>query len=321
VSYPYKALIDTLLEEDTEYLLSSGKTEMFYKDTSGYMDSTDVGETGSNFGLVDRFLRTRGGKTAQLSGVLRSDFMDIRSYLPNGIPLTVKLYPAQSSFSLMSPNTGERYLVDITDCKLLVQYIEPTSQLLLAHNEMLDRGPAYFPFWKSNLRCFTIPSGMTTWGVDGLFSDRIPEVLIVGLVSTSAYTGSLSKNPFNFHHYTLNYLGFYIEGNPVNSTVLQPDFENEHYVNEYLTLFDEKEKPGQGNIIKWGDYAGGYALYKFKVLESAQRAFAKATSGGRAGHSRLSLRFDTPLPESIMVVCYARFRSVLQVDKAKNVFL
>jgi hypothetical protein len=322
VSYPYKAIMDTFLEEETEYLLSNGKTEMFYKDTAGDMDSVVVDESGSNFGLVERFLRTTGGKTAQLSGVLRSDFMSIRSYLPNGISLGVKLYPAQSTFSLMSPNTSKRYSVDIVDCKLMVQYIEPSNQLLLTHNEMMERGPAYFPFWKSNVRCFTIPSGMTTWGIDGIFSDKIPETLIVGLISTSAYTGNLAKNPFNFHHYGVNFLGFYIEGSPVNSSVLQPDFENEHYVNEYLSLFDEKERPGQGNIISWNDYRGGYALYKFKVLEATQRAFAKVSSvTGRAGHSRLSLQFNSPLPEAVMVICYGRFRSVLQVDKSRNVFL
>jgi hypothetical protein len=321
VSYAYKSIIDTLLEEDTEYLLSNGKAEMFYKDIAGQMDDVVVSPSGTNFGLVDRYMRTQGGKEAQLSGVLHCDLMGIRSYLPNGIPLGLKLYPSQSSFSLMSSNDSTRYSIDVTDCKLLVQFIEPTSQLLLAHNELLERGPAYFPFWKSNIRGFSIPSGMTTWGIDGLFSDRIPETLIVTLVSTAAFTGSYSKNPFNFQHFGLNFLGFYIEGSPVNSTVLQPDFDNDHYVNEYLSLFNTKDQPGQGHIISWGDYSNGYAIYKFNVLESAQRAFADATSSGRAGQSRLTMRFESPLPESVMCICYARFRNLLQIDKARNVFL
>ena len=268
-----------------------------------------------------RYRRTKGSRVVQLSGVRHADLMGIRSYIPNGISLGLKLYPSASEFCLMSPNTSTRYLVDITDCRLLVQYVEPTKQLLVEHNEMLTKGPALLPFWRSNVRCFTIPANMTTWGVDGIFSDQIPDTLTVGLVSTASYTGKLDKNPFNFQNFALSFLGFYVEGAPVNSTVLQPDFENDLYTEEYLSLFDEKNTPGRGSLIEWEDYKLGYALYRFRVMESVQRAYAKASACGRAGQSRLSLRFDEPLPESVMVICYARFKAVLKIDKGRNVSL
>ena len=249
VNYPMKSIMDTLLEETDDYLKSAGRTEMFYKDERGFMDSVVVDGQGTNFGLVHRYRRTKGSRVVQLSGVLHADLMGIRSYIPNGISLGLKLYPSASEFCLMSPNTSTRYLVDITDCRLLVQYVEPTKQLLVEHNEMLTKGPALLPFWRSNVRCFTIPANMTTWGVDGIFSDQIPDTLTVGLVSTASYTGKLDKNPFNFQNFALSFLGFYVEGAPVNSTVLQPDFENDLYTEEYLSLFDEKNTPGRGLLM------------------------------------------------------------------------
>jgi hypothetical protein len=162
---------------------------------------------------------------------------------------------------------------------------------------------------------------MTTWGVDGIFSDQIPDTVSIGLVGTAAYTGKLDRNPFHFKHYDLSFLGFYIEGTPINSIVFQPNFDDDLYADEYLSIFYEKNRPGRGSIIDWEDYKNGYSLYRFRIMESVQRAFAKATSCGRAGQSRLSLRFEQPLPESVMVVCYARFKCMLKIDKSRNVFL
>jgi hypothetical protein len=321
ITFPYKSIIDTLLEEDTEYLKSSGKTEMFYKDLAGFMDETAVTGDGGNFGLVERFKRTKGGSVVQLSGVLHADLMGITSYLPNGISLGLKLYPSMDEFCLMSGNTEKKFHVEILECKLLVQYIEPTKQLMNEHNDMLSKRPAYFPFRRSNVRCFTIPGNMTTWGVDGIFSDQIPDILTVGLVSAGAFTGKINENPYNFKNFNLSFLGFYVEGSSVNSTVHQPKFSDDLYVNEYLSLFDEKNSPGRGSIIEWDDYKNGYALYRFRVMESTQRAFAKATSCGRAGQSRLIFRFDKALPDSVIAICYARFKCVLKVDKDRNVFL
>ena len=79
--------------------------------------------------------------------------------------------------------------------------------------------------------------------------------------------------------------------------------------------------PRRGSIIDWEDYKDGYALYRFRIMESVQRAFANATVCGRAGQSRLSHRFERALPESVMVVCYARFKAVLKIDKNKKVYL
>jgi ribonucleoside-diphosphate reductase beta chain len=320
VCYPYKAIFDTLLENDTEYLQSTAMTELFYKDTAGYMDEVDPDSTGYNVGLIKRGLRTKEGKVVQLSGVLHTDLMGIKSYLPTGVDLNIKLYPTISSFTLMS-EVDKRYSIEITECSMLVQYIEPTKQLLLAHDELLAKGPALFPFWRTNFRTSSIPAHMTTWGVDGIFSDEIPETMIIALVDAGAFTGRYNKNPFNFRHYNLSYISFYVEGTPVNGNEFRPDFSNAHYVNEYLSIFNEKVNPGKGSIINWDDYPQGYTLYSFNIRETANKVKNQRISCGRAGQSSLKFRFEEPLPEPVMLICYAKFKSVLKIDQKRHVFL
>jgi hypothetical protein len=247
--------------------------------------------------------------------------MSINSYIPNGIDLKFKLYPSTSQFALMTTEPAKRYSVEITECNMLVQYIEPTKQLLLAHSELLSKGPALFPFWRTNFRTSSIPANMTTWGVDGIFSDEIPETLIVALVDASAFTGAYGKNPFNFQNYRLSYLSFYVEGSPVNGNEFRPDFDNDHYVNEYLSIFNEKAHPGRGSIINWRDYPQGYTLYRFNVREASASARNARIKCGRAGQSSLKFRFEEPLKESVILICYAQFKSILKIDQDRNVYL
>ena len=41
----------------------------------------------------------------------------------------------------------------------------------------------------------------------------------------------------------------------------------------------------------------------------------------RKGHTRLSVRFATGLPEAVTLIAYAKFPSVVKIDHARNAIL
>lgn len=314
--YAYKAIFDKLLFCSKVELETSKQSEGFFKDTAGNMESTNMAQ--SNVGLFHRYNLTAKGKIAQFEGYLNLDVMGIQKFIPNGIGMQVKLFPNQNAFCLMSGEEDADYVVDVTELALKVQYIEPTNNLIIGHAEAFNNSLAIFPYMKSVLKNFTIPLGVQTWSIDTLYVNEIPDTLIVGMVDSKAYTGDYALNPFNFQHFNLTNLTFYIEGHPLNTCSFSPDFANKHYTNEYLALFD-KGVGGQGigaDIIPYEDFAKGYAIFKINIAEGLKKNF---TSLSQRGQTRLKFRFSDPLEQAVTVICYGQVSSIIQIDKAKNV--
>ena len=289
---------------------------MFYKDTAGYMDSTDA-LGASNAGLAKRWGFTAEGKTCMIEGNLKMDLFGISNFIINGVNLNVKLYPSKSSFGLMSSD-GKNYVIDITDANLKVCYIQPSNSLIIGHSEALERTPAIYPFIRSTLKSNTITQGVQNWSIDQMFSDNIPNVLYIVMVTSESFNGDYEKNPFNFQHFDLDFLCLYIEGVPVNQQAFLPNFEKDQFTSEYRSLFENNKNTELGSIIKYGDYKVGYTIYKINISGGIQHDYV---SLGRRGQTRLTMRFSKPLPEPITVICYGQFPHFLQIDKARNIIV
>ena len=314
--YPYKAIIDALCSQTSTELESKFGSELFYKDTPGYMDSTDTAGV-SNAGLAKRWGFTSEGKNCMIEGVLKMDIFGISNFIINGVNLNIQLYPSKSSFSLMSSDE-KNYVIDITDANLKVCYIQPSNPLIIGHSEALERTPAIYPFIKSTLKSHTIASGVQNWSIDQMFSDNIPNVLYIVMVTSESFNGNYKKNPFHFQHFNLDFLCLYIEGTPVNQQAFLPNFDKDQFTNEYRALFENNKNTEIGNIIKYSDFKLGYTIYKINISNGIQHDY---DSLKRQGQTRLSLRFTTPLTSAITVICYGQSPHVLQIYKARNIIV
>ena len=255
------------------------------------------------------------GEICHLEGVISHDLMSIHQFIPNGVSLQITLHPNKADFCLMSKKSN-RYAFEIHDIVLKVQFIEPSPSLLLGHAEAFKKSPAVFPFVKSMLKSFTIPKGVQNWSIDTLFANSIPDSLIIGLISTEAYVGKSTLNPFNFHHFDLTNLSFYIEGFPLNTAVYKPNCSKRQYPSEYLSLFEGRDH--DSDLISYQDYRLGYTIYKINISDGVQRNYIGLM---RQGQTRLQFTFKSPLPSTVTAICYGRTASILQIDAAKNILL
>ena len=317
-NYAYKSILDSLAFSSKVELETKGQSALFYKDTGGAMDNPSIANV--NKGLFTRYEMTNHGQEIQLEGPLNHDVMSIKQFIPNGVSINIKLFSARHEFALMSPDEDKDYKVNVTDVTFKVQYVEPTTQLLIGHAEALNKSPAIFPYTKSLIKTSTIPAFVQTWSIDTLFANEIPDTLIVVLVDSEAFTGRYTLNPFNFQHFGLTNLSFYIEGFPLNSTSFAPDFDKKHYSTEYLSLFEglseEEQVQGVGGIIDYKDFASGYSIFKINISDGLRKNF---TPLYQRGQTRLRFRFKEQLMKPVSVLCYGKVSSVLQIDKAKNV--
>ena len=314
VNYPYKALIDLLLQSSNDMIHSQGQAALYFKDQAGDMDAHSY--TSSNVGFIERTIPTKDGGTASVEGCLYLDLaLEQSRAILNGVAINLKLFQVTDEFRLMRTGT-ENYKLKITSAILKVCHVSLHPSMIVAHNEGLEHSPALYPFWRSDIKSFTVAAGSHTFMTDNIFHGEVPSKIIIGAVSNAAYSGDYQKNPFNFQNMGLNYLEINVDGQPVPSRPFRPNFLENDYVASYLSLLDNEFAVKNGIIIKASDFPEGYALYLFDVQSFISGGVMTKPA---KGHVRLSMRFASAITETINVMIYAKFPEIMTIDKARNI--
>ena len=302
-NYPYRAMIDTLLE-DVE---GSLEAQMFYKDTYAFMDSTQV-HTGQNGGLTSRWFKTKDGNVIELEGPLHADLFKQDKLLLNGVRLDVYLHPNSDDFCLMV-DTDVEHKVEIVEATLKMAHVKMDPGILTGHAETLKSKNALYPYTHCMVKVFNIPAGSYIWAMDNVFQDKIPFKVVLGLVSEEAYSGSTKKNPFNFQHCDVNYMAFLVDGHSRPGEPYQPDDENGAYAGAYTAM--SKKYRDDGTYVKSLKYPKDYCLYVFDV--------EKNDATIKRGSTRIVLKMSKALKESFSLVAYGHFPTMIQIDAARTV--
>lgn len=140
---------------------------------------------------------------------------------------------------------------------------------------------------------------------------------MVGLVSSTACSGHYTLNPYNFEQFNCNFAAFYVDGKSVPSAPLEPNFTTGNYVTSFLSMVGGKKKDNSTFNLSRNDYLKGYCMYMFDINPSYEEENNLPLL--RKGHSRLQLKFDSPLPESVTCICYGKFPAILSIDASRNV--
>jgi hypothetical protein len=144
-TYPWKAAIETLLNFDSGAKTSHLQSIMYYKDTSGQMNSTDsTTGLGGNAGLKERYKLTKNGKVFELYGPLHVDFFFQPKYLVGNVPLRIRLTRSPAEFCLMS-HKDTKYKIDIQEASLWVRRVQVSPTVELAHAKVMQTTNAVYP--------------------------------------------------------------------------------------------------------------------------------------------------------------------------------
>jgi hypothetical protein len=253
-----------------------------------------------------------------MSGPIYLDLAQQERALINGVSISIKFWPSSNPFRLMTSEEKPDFKVKIQEATLKICQLTVNPQIMLAHEKALSHSPAIYPFLRSDIKTFTMAEGIRSYRIDNLFNGDIPIRLVVGLVAGEAYSGSYTKNPYNFANYQMDSLGFYIDGNPSPHKPFTLKFDETQegqgsFASAYLSLFGEKEGQNFGNDIQIRDYPRGYALYRFDLGEEHHIV--------KKGNTRLELSFSTKLPHVVTVIVYAHFPALMRIDKSRKIFL
>ena len=323
-TYPYRAMLETLLHYGPEAKQTQLTTGLFYKDTAGLMDQCNPLDEDNpvNNGLKKRHAFIKGSKSVEMIGPLHTDLFFQPKHLLNGVDMRIRLIRSKSDFCLMSSTAGAAYKVLIQDCSLFIRKVKVAPSIMLGHAKALEKGTAKYPVRRVMCKVISVPQGEMTLQQDHLFLGQIPQRIILGCIHNKAFSGSYTHNPYNFKHFGVNYISLYVDGvqvpfKPIKTTY--GDTPGLNSIRAYQTLFSGTDKmyKDSGNYISREDYDRGYALYAFDLspdLSSGQHFNLK-----RQGNLRLEMHFDKLLSEGMNIVVYAEFDNILEIDRARNV--
>nr|XP_042913843.1 uncharacterized protein F54H12.2-like [Parasteatoda tepidariorum] len=154
---------------------------------------------------------------------------------------------------------------------------------------------------------------------DNVFSGPMPKKVIIGCVDNEAFHGTLTKSPYDFKHFDLNFIGVYVDGQPVPHNPLELNFAKNQYIRAYQTLFDGTERMGQdrGIFISREDYRNGNTLFGFNL--SPNLCSGEHLNLIKHSNLRLELKFAKSLKKTVCVIVFAEFENLIEINKSRNI--
>lgn len=320
--YPYKAYIQSLLRYGYDAKASQLTTQLWLSDTTGSFDDVDF-TNGDNTNGVIRMVYIADSKVVDLQGPILHDLFQIDRYLLNQVGVNIKFHQSPSEFCLLS-NENKEYKIDIEQMILRVAKVQINPAVITAHNAMLSTTNAKYPFTKTDITSLVLSTGTLNFSWNQVFQDNCPNTVIVGFVSSTAASGSLTKNPFNFANYDLNQISVSVDGIPVDGGPMQIKYDsvNGNTITPVLTnLFEVAKKwlDDEGIAINRDDISGGYSLYAFDTQPNFYST--DYLSLKKQGKIRIDAHFGTALPHTVNCIVFAERQGYFEITQSRDIIL
>ena len=314
-TYPYRAYIESTLNYGREAKETHLTSALYYQDTAEQLDSRD--ET-LNAGFKKRHDHAHQGRVVDMEGRLHCDIFHQNRLIMNGVDLKIRLIPSKSSFNLIGPD--ETYRSIITHASFFARKIRLNPAVALAQAKALEIAPAKYPVKRVVVKTFTVPRGNASVVQDNLFLSQTPNRLVIGLVASDAFNGSITTNPFNFATHDVSFLSLYLDGKQVPSKPLQPNFAEGQFIRAYYNSMVASGLANRdaGSNISRDDFAGGFALYSLDLTPSLlddNELFELVKSGAL----RLEIKFSRAQNASLTVVVWAEMDNMIEIDRSRQV--
>lgn len=251
-------------------------------------------------------------------GPLFNDIFMIDKFLLSNVSLDIKLYRSDSAFCL-NAETNKEYKFKLIDASLFVRKVQVSDPVIEAHYKVLNQNAtAKYPMVRSEVKPFAISAGKQTCSIDSAYFGELPNRAMIMMVDEDAYNGSIKKNPFNFKHNNIRNITITYNGRVIPSKSYNLDFSTGKTVKAFNDLYDNTGQTGTSEPtldISRKQFENGYTIFAFN--------FTPDMSDGSCGHSnliqrgtmRIELDFRSKLPNPIVVLVYAEFDSLIEIDK------
>jgi hypothetical protein len=242
--------------------------------------------------------------------------------LIGGCSIKLKFIPNDPSFYMMAVNDVRVTSVDFLDAVVFIHRLKVSPLVVEAHIKGLEISNAKYPIRNSFVVPTTVTKGTMDTIIDNIYNGQLPRRAFVAFVSHNAYNGSYALNPYNYQHFNMNYLAFYLNGVQYPEKAFQPDFKRGKYIREYMSLFESTNQTNTDSCISIDrkDLAKGNTIIgvNFAPDLSPTCCATGYVSPIRHGSLRLHVRFSEPLTETINCLVYLEFDHIIEISQERN---
>jgi len=319
--YPYRAYIETTLSASRDNKKTAMESRMFYPDADP-MDVFDeeLKATDRNRGAYKRFATTQFSKPFETISPIHNSLFQQQKLLLSKVPIYLKFHRNNIDFILMAKSLAQPYKIEIDKAALIVNIKRIASHVRIAHEERLLNTNAKYPLRKVDIKFFTRGANRADLSEPNLVTGVLPNRVIMGMVTTDAFNGHRNKNGFNFQDFGLSSLVLRKNGIALPFDRITYDFDNNEFVKGYFSLLNACgmwNTEFKNNGIDLDNYKKGYSLFGFNL--SPDESLGDNLNLITEGHLSFDLRLKRGYNESITIICYLEYDSVMEITSNREI--
>lgn len=317
-NYAYRAMIEALLTYSDDVLKTRALLSGWVQDKdAALMDSlllVDADNARHNPAFKERARRVARSRLVTLVGRPHADLFHQDKDIPPDCPVKIHFTLASPEFFLMGA-ADSRFKFQVVKALLHVRSKKVSTDLVLAHREMLKVSNIRLPHTGVTVRKFNIAAGVREHTIVDLFKTKMPKRIVVGLVGHTRSGGDYTLNPYKFENFGLTDIAVKMGGAHIPREPLKMDYATEDYSRAYLSTLAALglDSGNDALAIPPTLWATGCNLYAFKLTPGPIDSHAES-----AKHTEtvtLKLEFAQALEAAVDVIVYSETNMLLEINQ------
>ena len=196
--------------------------------------------------------------------------------------------------------------------------LNPNVYAELALRRSKQNRVAAYPTVRSELRSLSFEGNSTKFIEDNVFLGRVPDRLIVGLLDTQAFNGTLNYYPFAFQKCGVTSIKQIVRGEEYPYETLELNRNDElkdwHGYFRFLQATGPMVKHGDCMVKpdEWG-HASNCTLFAWNNVPSGN-ADSKNMNPKQAGNVKLEINFGANPAKHLTILVWAEFENIMTID-------
>ena len=295
----YKNTLETLLSYENDAEKTHLKTTIYSLDDVDKLENFDPAQ---NSAFKERSDRIRESKDFDFTVPLNTDMTRSDNHLAPGSTLLIKAKLNSDAFLIKSAEENPAYKLVIKDLKLYYRRVrlDPTIS-----SKIIGKSHHYLTA-RTQLLHRSLPAGLSNYHTQ-LYTGLMPRTVICAMVSSKAYNGSYTDNPYNFKHYNLEGFNLRLSGTSVPSERFSPRWDDDLVMREFTSLFQNigMYRTDRSCSITYERFkSGGFLLPLDLTPDQCNSSHIHISSPGILS---AEFTFKKPLPEPITILFYSVF--------------
>ena len=122
---------------------------------------------------------------------------------------------------------ADNYEIKIKDLALFVRNVQSSPTVRMGHVKALEKTSCKYPIRRIEVKVDTVPRGNMNYVQDNMFLGQLPKRLVIGCVDSDALNGAITKNPFDFKHYKINFMALNVDGRQIPAKRYNPTLKTQ----------------------------------------------------------------------------------------------